>query len=403
MIQIKPLVDGHVVCEPRHRNIPADYMLWQGIHVCGVTRRDGQDHLVRDLPVGHSAHYSFTVNLTERSVDSRSEELAWLWRPLLETLLAPKTQTVGFKREIISERKEVIILNCLDFMYGHCLLKLLNAGRHLQDNPELGLVVLIPQFLRWLVPDGVAEIWSVGLGLRQMQDYHRDLHERITAECARFETIFLSEAFSHPSRYQLEKFTRVAPHQFTEEPPLITFIWREDRPWLPEFWWRQLRKLRSRRLLLAFQNRRIRRLFARVRREMPDARFCVAGLGRGTVFPEWIEDRRVEQFSKETEIALARVYAGSRIVVGVHGSNMLLPSGLAGMTIDLMPPGKWDCLPLDILFRESDARLSVFRYRFVPTGTSTTALAEIALGMLKQAARMPAFLTEDQASTGRRK
>jgi hypothetical protein len=396
-------VDGQVVCEPGKRTIPADYILWQGIHVCAVTRKEERDHLVRDLPVGHSAHFPFTVNLTERKVDDSTAETAWLWRPLLESLLAPKTEAVRLTREILSERREVIILNCLDSMYGHCLLKLLNAGRHLQDNPELGLIVLIPPFLRWLVPDGVAEVWTADLGLAQMRDYHKNLHEQITAECRRFDKIFLSEGYSHPSRFQIEKFARVRPHQFTQEPPLVTFIWREDRPWLPEFWWRWLRKLGSRSLLIKFQNRQVQRFLAGIRQERPDTRFCVAGLGRSTSFPVWIDDRRVEKFSAETERATAALYAESRIVAGIHGSNMLLPSGLAGMTIDLMPPGKWDCLPEDILFHESDARLAVFRYRFVPTDTNPATVAQIASSMLKQAAEMPKFLTEDHTEAGRRK
>lgn len=391
------------MCEPGHRTIPADYILWQGIHVCAVTRREGRDHLVRDLPVGHSAHFSFTVDMVEGRIEGMTEETAWLGRPLMESLRAPKTGPIGFKCEIISERKEVIILNCLDGMYGHCLLKLLNAERHLRDNPELGLILLIPSFLRWLAPDGVAEIWSVDLGMKQMQDYHPALHEQITAECARFQKIFLSEAYSHPSRFRIENFTHAKPHEFGDGAPLVTFIWREDRPWLPDFWWRRLRKLRSRRLLLGFQNRQVRKFFERLRRERPDTRCCVAGLGRSTSFPAWIDDRRVETFSPETEQAVAKLYAESRVVVGVHGSGMLLPSGLAGMTIELVPPGKWDCIPEDILFQESDPRLAVFRLRFVPTDTKPTTLAQIAVSLLKQARVMPKFLTEDHAPAGRLK
>jgi hypothetical protein len=397
VLQIKPLVDGQVVCEPGGRTIPADYILWQGIHVCAVTRRDGRDHLARDLPAGFSAEWPFTVNLAERTVDGTAEETAWLWRPFLESLLAPKTGPVRFTREIFSEHKEVIIVNCFDFMYGHCLHKLLYAARHLQDNPDLGLIVLIPSLLRWLVPDGVAEIWTADLGLKQMLDYHPDLYERITAECARFQKIFLSKTNSFPNRFHLQDFTRTAVHDFTGEPPHLTFIWREDRPWLPEFWWRRLRKLRSRGILLAFQNRRIRRFFQEVRRAAPGVKCCVAGLGRNTSFPDWIEDLRVEKYSTETERATAQRYAQSRVVVGIHGSNMLLPSGLAGMTIELVPPGKWDCLPLDLLINEKDARLALFRYRFVPTNTSPATLAQIAVPMLNRFHDMAKVFAEEHA------
>jgi hypothetical protein len=403
VVQIKPLVDGQVVCEPGHGTIPADYILWQGIHVCAVTRREGRDYLVRDLPVGHSAHHPFTVNLAEGRVDGIAEETAWLWRPLLESLLAPKTDPVRFTREIFSERKEVLIINCLDFMYGHCLGMLLHVSRHLRENPDLGLIVLIPSFLRWLVPDGVAEIWTVDLSLKQMREYHPDLHERITAECSRFQKILLSGVCDFPGGFGIENFTRIAVHRFDEEPPVVTFIWRDDRPWLPEFWWRWLRKLRSRRLLLEFQNRQVRRFFQEIRQAEPKVACCVAGLGRSTSFPGWIEDMRVEKYSLETERATARRYAQSRIVVGVHGANMLLPSGLAGMTIELVPPGKWDCLLLDILNNENNARLAPFRYRFVPVNTSPATLAQIAVPMLKRFRDIARLFDEDHAMAGKLK
>jgi hypothetical protein len=403
VVRIKPLLDGQVVCEPGHRTIPADYILWQGIHVCAVTRREGRDYLVRDLPVGHSAHHPFTVNLAERRVDGTVEETAWLWRPFLESLLAPKTDPVRFTREIISERKEVMIINCLDFMYGHCLGMLLQVPRHLRDNPDLGLIVLIPSFLRWLVPDGVAEIWTVDLNLKEMREYHPDLHERITTECARFQKIFLSEVCDFPGGFDLEDFTRIGVHRFNEEPPVVTFIWRDDRPWLPQFWWRWLRKLRSRRLLLEFQNRLVRRFFEKLRKSVPGVRCCVAGLGRSTSFPGWIEDMRVEEYSLETERATARRYAQSRIVVGVHGANMLLPSGLAGMTIELVPPGKWDCLLTDILNNETNAQLAAFRYRFVPVSTSPSTLAEIAVPMLQRFRDIARLFDEDHIMAGKLK
>ena len=46
--------------------------------------------------------------------------------------------------------KQALLLNCLDAMYGHCVLKLLNAQYYLDQHPQLDLIVLIPEFLRWL-------------------------------------------------------------------------------------------------------------------------------------------------------------------------------------------------------------------------------------------------------------
>jgi len=47
----------------------------------------------------------------------------------------------------------------------------------------------------------------------------------------------------------------------------------------------------------------------------------------------------------------------------VHGSNMLLPSAHAGMTIDLMPDDRWGNFAQDISYQEDDVRMGSYRYR----------------------------------------
>jgi hypothetical protein len=132
---------------------------------------------------------------------------------------------------------------------------------------------------------------------------------------------------------------------------------------------------------LWLQNWRVRRLLAKIRLELPSAKFAVAGMGKKTRFPAWIEDLRVDKFDEQTEREMCRIYASSRLVIGIHGSNMLLPSAHAGMTIDIMPTDRWGNFAQDILYQESDPRIAAFRYRYVPFETSVTQLAEMALSM----------------------
>jgi hypothetical protein len=72
-------------------------------------------------------------------------------------------------------------------------------------------------------------------------------------------------------------------------------------------------------------------------------------------------------------------------VIGIHGSNMLLPSAHAGMTIDLMPKDRWGNYAQDILFHETDHRLTAYKYRFVPMESSVTLVADMAAAQLKGA------------------
>ncbi len=53
------------------------------------------------------------------------------------------------------------------------------------------------------------------------------------------------------------------------------------------------------------------------------------------------------------------------LVIGVHGSNMLLPTAHAGSLVELIGPERWGNFTQDVLFREAgDCRETFFRYRF---------------------------------------
>lgn len=130
-------------------------------------------------------------------------------------------------------------------------------------------------------------------------------------------------------------------------------------------------------LFRQLQNKKIVSLFKKLRMIFPEILYTVAGAGTATRFPDWIEDQRTTEFSAQTERHLCRVYSESKVIIGVHGSNMLLPSAHAGITIDLMPKERWGNFAQDIIFQETDVRQAAHRYRFFPVQISTKALAEL--------------------------
>ena len=71
------------------------------------------------------------------------------------------------------------------------------------------------------------------------------------------------------------------------------------------------------------------------RRGIASLDFAVAGLGTPEGLPNKILDLRFSEVTVER--ALCDRYAQSHVVVGVHGSHMLLPSAHAGAVIELMP------------------------------------------------------------------
>jgi hypothetical protein len=351
---------------PRCRGkLQAGSLLWQGIHLCANAECVSCGaRLVADLPTGHAVVLPYVADLERGSVHGPMRAMSWLGRPFLDSLLSPQSNRSTPLR-ILRKRPvtAVVLLNCLDFLYGHSLLKLLNAERHKPGDGRPDLVVVVPECLVWMVPDWVAEIWAIGGPLKELRDYNPGLSRELEAELLRFESVQLSPAYPHPSAFDISRFTGVPRRDRQSPDDRVTFIWREDRLWRQPSW------IQSRLLPFTFflnwQNWAVVRLLELLRASYPRFRPTVLGLGRSTTFPSWIDDMRVESFSPSSEVAQCQACSESRLVVGVHGSNLLLPSAYAEATLDLMPDDRWGNMTEDILYQEADTRLAAWRYRFV--------------------------------------
>jgi hypothetical protein len=383
MIRIKPTIDFVASCPRCGKPLQSEKVIWQGIHVCAAARcSDCNADIVTDLPVGHALFTPSQVDMTAgRLYIERDGSESWFGEPLLRSLQEPSAdEDVFLNVEHFAICRQAVILNCIDFLYGHGLLKLLNAEHHLGHLPELGLIVIVPEYLRWMVPDGVAEIWTVKIPLSRAQLYYPRLAELIDRECSRFTDLWLSPAHSHPIVTNISRYTHVPRHDFEKDDFRLTFIWREDRLWLKK---RILvgiaRRIGLMPILLSRQNSKVRYLFTLLRKRFPTARFTVTGMGNITCFPGWIEDRRVTRFNDDIEVDLCRIYSESRLVIGVHGSNLLLPSAHAGLTLNLMPDNKWSNIAQDVIYQEDDSRLASYRYRYLPLKIDVMDLADIAV------------------------
>lgn len=297
--------------------------------------------------------------------------------------------------------RPVVLLNCLDTLYGHSLLKLLNAQYYLDRRADVDLLIMVPSFLAWMVPDGAAQVWSVGLPLRRETEWNEWLAREVRRRVEALDEVSLSHALSHPrpDEFDIERFTRVEPFPLGEWDarlvrPTVTFIWRDDRPWrAPAATAPASRRERLGRLISPPSRPRggqaelVSELAEALRRDLPALDFAVAGLagavGRGE-FPDWFEDLRRPKLDDAAERGWCERYAASHVVVGVHGSNMLLPSAHAGGVVELIGPERWGNFAQDILFRDAgDCRETLFRHRFVDELTPPPTLAQLVSLLLR--------------------
>jgi hypothetical protein len=253
-----------------------------------------------------------------------------------------------------------------------------------------------------MVPDGTAQAWIVDLPLSRGTEWNDWLAGEIQRRINRLDRAFLSSAFPHPhpGDFDIERFTRTKPFPLDEweqrlEQPTVTFVWREDRLWrshqrakLGRGIGRFARRLRDESEALKDQSRLVSELAESLRRDWPSIDFAVVGVGQSEGFPKWIGDLRKTELDDVTEREWCSRYAASHLVIGTHGSNMLLPSAHAGGFIELLGQERWGNFLQDILIRQSDVRDTFFRNRFVPASTSATELAMLTTSILQ---KYPAF------------
>lgn len=398
MIEIKPSpVHLLTQCLCGSKNITFGPLIWQGQHVCvDLSCKDCGKNFLQNIQVGQSI-------LEPRILDKNQEKVyrldwspsydTWLNKPLL-SILKPKSREVSIK--IIKKKtyKKIVILNCLEFVYGHALLVLLNLQRIIYNNkdPHLGIIVLIQPMFEWMIPkDSIAEIWIVNLSFKDMTCYNENLNKEIHKEFERFEHIFLSKGHLFPTNKNIDIsfFSNIPVFNFDNPPlkPRITFVWRQDpgRLWIRYIYiLKGFEKLGFKKILLPFHYLRVRLLFYFLHKKFGNNYlYTVAGFGTSYHFPKYIDDARTNEFNDLEEKKLCKIYSESELVIGVHGSSMLLPSAHAGMCVSLMPSKRWGNYAEDILFQETDVRVSAFQRRIIPINISIFEIIDICVNMIK--------------------
>ena len=391
MIQIKPIVNTNITCAScKKGNLESKGIIYQGVHVFyDAVCEHCNEEIIATVPIRQAILQPFQLKKVNAAI-LQGENVDWIIRPAINTLRNPITTPIQLNIEKRTEgKKKAIIVNTLDNCYGHSLLHYLNLQNIIEKKGEYAVIIIIQPFLKWLLPiDGVDEVWTANVSFAQMKDYYKDLNDQINQQSERFQEIQLSHAHLNPTDIDISKYSKIPVFDFENPPikPRLTFVWREDvnRYWVKSYWiYGGLRKLGIAKLLFPLHYLRILILLYRLHFKFKDKyQISLAGLGKMGWFPNFVKDERVEKFNKETEIRTTEIYAESELIIGVHGSSMILPSAHAGMTISIMPLKRWGNFAEDILFVENDVRLASFQRRTIPMNTSILETSDICANML---------------------
>lgn len=299
-----------------------------------------------DLPVGAAIWSPTTLDKATAEIHDPLA-MTWFSQPLRSGFTNPVTSEIVPIVHKFFDAERIVIVNCLDFLYGHALLKLLNVQRYLKNSPQLGCCVLAPTQLVHLIPDGVAEIWEFPIAIKDGWKWYVSLERWINQQLAQRQECFLSPAYSHPSNqdYDLNCFVRNLPDisaQIETKQPIILFSYREERLWGKS---------------LAAQQHNLQQLYHQLSQLFPDMVFVLVGFGKQNQIPQTkaqILDLRADKFDLERDRLWMAYMKAADCVIGVHGSNMLLPSGLAKSVVELVPRSRLGNTVQDFLFAHGD-------------------------------------------------
>jgi len=395
LIPVRPELFAERSCPKCGAGSPAPVgVVFPGVHVLGSYQCASCSYrFLHDLPVGFAVDHDVAIGLDNGEMHDAHGAEPWVTAPLMAGFRAPSDEEVVIERRVLRPCKRVVVLNTLDFLYGHVLLKLWNAQHYLEAHPELGLVIILPKSFEWMVPRGTAEVWAVDQRLGKAHGWYRSIDRQVNAFLTDFDEVYLGKGYAHPdkSKVDIERYTGVQAFQlehYATAPRHITFVLREDRLWYRTPLHKLLDRVAGkvglksvfRGFLLADQQRLAMSALRKVRRSCPGVEATVVGLGDARSLPHGVVDLRTRKMSVETELAWCAAYAKSQFVVGVHGSNMLLPTAFAAGCIEILPHDRYRNLAQDVTTRWTDV-MQVFLYRFVDEFASPSAVARHAVSM----------------------
>jgi hypothetical protein len=312
-----------------------------------------------DLPTGQAMRSPITLNQNTGEIyDSRN--VVWFSSLLKNAFADQVALDLVPTVHTFFPSDRIVILNCLDFLYGHSLLKLLNVQRYLDNFSDFGCCVLIPSQMVHLVPEGVAEIWEFPVPVQDGWKWYHSLQTWMKMQLRSRKECFLSKAYSHPSNkiYDLNRFVRNLPdisNTINQHNPVILFSYREDRLWGSD---------------LAHQQKNLQKLYHRLSAVFPEMVFVIIGFGKKSRLHKngaRLLDLRCDRFERQQDLLWMAYMQRADCVIGIHGSNMLLPSGLAKTTVELVPRSRLGNSVQDFLFSASDRDLrdSLLYYRMM--------------------------------------
>jgi len=225
----------------------------------------------------------------------------------------------------IKKKDKLIIFNLLDIVFGHSFMRLEKLTQYIgnDDFNEYDFLVLIPFQLRYLIATFESElsVVEVKLPFEHYKNCFTSIDEEVKSIINKYTDVYC-ETLSYPQQESLKLGTLNLPiDKWVSDINKVVIVYREDRT-----------VGITKRKQYQFYSRLIS-LLNRI-----DAEIYMIGDKDNYLF-KGVNDLRVVTFSKTTDDLWNEACSGA-ITIGVHGSNMLIPSLCSSYNIEFVTNDK---------------------------------------------------------------
>lgn len=353
MIKIYPSIDHSFFCPECQTLLKHQQFVLNGIRSLVKTSCPGcARQYFADLPTSQAIYTPLMIDIQTKKIYG-TRQLDWFADPLRNGLNNIITAPIKIKKTVYQKSSQLVLINCLDYLYGHSLLKLLNTQKYLDGGHKCWLIV--PPQLVHLVPAGIAQLWVVNIRFSQANNWFDDLNRQVRREISSKKTVYLAKLLPHPNytAFNISNFVHLPKSiAVAYSRPIVTYAYRPDRSWggHPYLEWLNLL-----------------RFCLQLRRRHPQVSLVLTGFKNDIRFPKFIHDLRAASPSIVTEKEWLKIWSASDCAIGVHGSNMLLPSSLAKTTLEFLPQSRWGNILQDYIppRKAADTIESLYRMRIL--------------------------------------
>ena len=226
-MQIKPLKNIDIRHVKTGKPLTVKSVILPGYRcLAQVELEDG--HLgYADLPLGNHVYHP---QLWDTQTDEVIANTNFLWTNIREEFRQEYDNPDDWTIIINKSVRKAFILNCLDFVYGHCLSRLLNYTLdHTVRFPGLDCILMVPAQLAHLAPAGCAEIWIYKGPLKNLRFRNLWLERAFVDLYNRMDLLYLSPSPLHDPEKIDPQYHGLKAAQIGS--PAIVFSYRENRVW----------------------------------------------------------------------------------------------------------------------------------------------------------------------------